>query len=98
MAELSAAAQQLLAAQRKRYLASLKQKAAELRQVAQQMYELQDAVHKIAGSAGLHGLTAIAQQASVVEEAIKDGQTQAQVNEDLENLLLILETTATDEA
>lgn len=96
MAELSAAARQLLAAQKQRYLQTLATKADELAGHADDMGTLQDAVHKIAGSAGLHGLDVIQRQAVLVEQEIKDGQSAAQVRPMLDDLINLLRAQQSD--
>ncbi len=76
MAELSDRARELLAKQRERYLASLTGKHAELANLWEerqhQELDLIDAVHRIAGSAGLHGLDELQANAVHAEQTLRD--------------------------
>ena len=85
MAELSDHARQLLAKQREKYLASLPGKRAELSALwdsrTSQELELIDAVHRIAGSAGLHGLTELQACAVKAEQALRDSSIGEQAQE-----------------
>ncbi len=96
MAELSDRAKQLLEKQRQKYLSSLKNKHADLlalfKNRESQEMELIDAVHRIAGSAGLHGLDVLQQSAVTAERVLRDnGATKEQqehaVNSVLSKLL-----------
>ncbi|MEM9530761.1 MAG: Hpt domain-containing protein [Pseudomonadota bacterium] len=82
MADLSDKAQALLEAQRTRYLASFGEKAANLRNLWKTRgesdgLELIDAVHRIAGSAGLHGQDEVRQLAAQCEQVLKDSEAEA---------------------
>lgn len=78
--ELSPAAQVKLAARKERYVASLKDKRAELERLASPILAddiqaatlepLRDAVHKIAGSAGLYGFPELQSSASALDLAL----------------------------
>ncbi len=76
MAELSAQAQALLRSQRRRYLARLPRKADELEALWALVPEagpanFLEAVHRLAGSAGLHGLDRIQASAASLEAELK---------------------------
>ncbi len=76
MDKLSAQARELLEKQRARYLSSLPEKKAALREAwnlaaSGHATELLEAIHKLAGSAGLHGLDVVQGLAVEIEEAIK---------------------------
>lgn len=76
MVELSPKARALLREQRKRYLTRLPERARELRLLWEaadgtDYGEFLDAVHRLAGSAGLHGLDRIQQDAAMLEQGLK---------------------------
>ncbi len=75
MVELSQNALALLREQRRRYLARLPERALELERLWQTVgtdrAEFLDAVHRLAGSAGLHGLDRIQRAAAELEAGLK---------------------------
>ena len=100
MAELSERARELLAKQRQRYLASLPNKLDELTVLWEtrkhQQLDLIDAVHRIAGSAGLHGLTELQRSAVAAEQTLRDNHaTEADQEAAVNTLLLQLQQNAT---
>ncbi|MFK7958562.1 MAG: Hpt domain-containing protein [Lysobacterales bacterium] len=95
MAELSDRARQLLEKQRQKYLSSLNDKHADLMALLNdrenQELELIDAVHRLAGSAGLHGLTSIQQAAVKAEQVLRDsGATRAEQSDGVKAVLSLL--------
>ena len=73
---MSPQAQALLRSQKQRYLTRLPEKGRELmslwRRVGEgHLSEFLDAIHRLAGSAGLHGLDRIQQLAAAVETRLK---------------------------
>ena len=92
MAELSDRAKQLLEKQRQKYLSSLENKHADLlalfKNRLNQEMELIDAVHRIAGSAGLHGLDALQQTAVTAESVLRDNGATNEQQEHAVNAVL----------
>ncbi len=101
MAELSDKAKALLAKQRTRYIESLGDKRRELAELNDdregQWLELIDAVHRLAGSAGLHGLNQLQQLAVSAERALRDtAASPAQQSQAVERVLDQLALAATE--
>ena len=102
MDNLSDRARELLEKQRHRYLSSLPEKKAALQEAWSQaaasghQTELLEAVHKLAGSSGLHGLDVIQALAAEIEQMIKEHASREDCEQRFDALMAAIDVETLD--